>query len=131
MLKRLIFLLLNVLAVSGAMAQQQIRIQCTNQYEAPVGKITVAIAGQTTAYTVDNLGFATINVTPGDSMTITAVNHEPHTVAIASLKETGPIVLQKKFSWKDLLNPMFYIVYGGFFLLLFIVFAETGYWYPL
>lgn len=126
MFKRLIFLLLNVLTVSGAMAQQQIRIQCTNQYEAPVGKITVAIAGQTTEYNVDNLGFATINVAPADSMTITAANHEPHTVAIASLKETEPIVLEKKFSWKDLLNPMFYIVYGGFFLLLFIVFAETG-----
>ena len=126
MFKRLIFLLLNVLTVFGAMAQQQIRIQCTNQYEAPVGKITVAIAGQTTEYNVDNLGFATINVTPGDSMTITAANHEPHTLAIASLKETEPIVLEQKFTWKDLLNPMFYIVYGGFFLLLFIVFAETG-----
>ena len=126
MFKRLIFLLLNVLTVSGAMAQQQIRIQCTNQYEAAVSKITVAIAGQTTEYKTDNLGFATINLTPGDSMTIIAANHEPHSVAIASLKETGIIVLEQKFNWKDLLNPMFYIVYGGFFLLLFIVFAETG-----
>jgi membrane-associated protein len=126
MFKRLIFLLLNVLTVSGAMAQQQIKIQCTNQYEASVGKITVTIAGQTAEYNTNHLGFATINVTPADSMTISAANHEPHTVAIASLKEIEPIVLEQKFNWKDLLNPMFYIVYGGFFLLLFIVFAETG-----
>ncbi|MDL1914267.1 MAG: DedA family protein [Bergeyella sp.] len=29
-------------------------------------------------------------------------------------------------SWKDLLNPEFYIKLGGFWLVLFIVFAETG-----
>ncbi|WP_407404975.1 DedA family protein [Chryseobacterium sp.] len=29
-------------------------------------------------------------------------------------------------SWKDLLNPEFYINMGGFWLILFIVFAETG-----
>ena len=29
-------------------------------------------------------------------------------------------------SWKDLLNPEFYIQLGGFWLILFIVFAETG-----
>ncbi|MDR2205920.1 MAG: VTT domain-containing protein [Flavobacteriaceae bacterium] len=29
-------------------------------------------------------------------------------------------------SWKDLLNPEFYIKMGGFWLILFIVFAETG-----
>ena len=29
-------------------------------------------------------------------------------------------------SWKDLLNPEFYILMGGFWLILFIVFAETG-----
>jgi membrane-associated protein len=126
MFKRLIFLLLNVLAVSGAMAQQQIRIQCTNQYETPVSTIAVTIAGQTTEYATDNLGFATITITPADSLTIISPNHEAHTVAIASLKENGTITLEQKFNWKDLLNPMFYIVYGGFFLLLFIVFAETG-----
>ena len=126
MLKRLIFLLLNVLIVSAAMAQQQIRIQCTNQYETPLTTISVTIAGQTTAYTTDKLGFTTINVTPGDSMTINSANHKPYSVAIASLHETEIITLEKQFTWTDLLNPMFYIVYGGFFLLLFIVFAETG-----
>lgn len=29
-------------------------------------------------------------------------------------------------SWKDLFNPEFYIKFGGFWLILFIVFAETG-----
>ncbi|WP_124640867.1 MULTISPECIES: DedA family protein [Amniculibacterium] len=30
------------------------------------------------------------------------------------------------FQWQDLLNPEFYIKLGGFWLILFIVFAETG-----
>ena len=30
------------------------------------------------------------------------------------------------FTWKDLLNPDFYINNGGLWVLLFIVFAETG-----
>jgi membrane-associated protein len=34
--------------------------------------------------------------------------------------------LYKQFTWKDILNPMFYIKYGGLWLLLFIIFAETG-----
>ena len=34
--------------------------------------------------------------------------------------------MNKNFTWKVLLTPMFYIKYGGLWLLLFIVFAETG-----
>jgi membrane-associated protein len=48
---------------------------------------------------------------------------------IISFKDIGPahqVVLEKKFSWTDLLTPMFYILYGGLWLLLFIIFAETG-----
>lgn len=30
------------------------------------------------------------------------------------------------FQWHDLINPQFYIEYGGLWLLLFIIFAETG-----
>jgi membrane-associated protein len=126
MLKRLIFLLLNVLIVSAAVAQQQIRIQCTNQYETTLSLVSVTVAGQTTDYTTDKAGFTTITVPAGDTLTITAANHKPHSMAIASLHSTEIVVLEKDFTWKDLLNPMFYIVYGGFFLLLFIVFAETG-----
>ncbi len=30
------------------------------------------------------------------------------------------------FDWHDLINPQFYIEYGGLWLLLFVIFAETG-----
>lgn len=39
----------------------------------------------------------------------------------------GNITSMEHFeSWKDLLNPEFYIKLGGFWLILFIIFAETG-----
>lgn len=126
MIKRLLFFLLQVLLVSGSMAQQQVRIQCTNQYEAPVERITVTSAGQTTEYTTDQLGFVTITVNPADSLTISNVEHTPLTLATATLTNDLLVTLHKKFTWKDLVNPMFYIIYGGLWLLLFIVFAETG-----
>jgi membrane-associated protein len=31
-----------------------------------------------------------------------------------------------EFQWHDLINPQFYIEYGGLWLLLFVIFAETG-----
>ena len=36
------------------------------------------------------------------------------------------IQLLNSFQWHDLINPQFYIEYGGLWLLLFIIFAETG-----
>jgi membrane-associated protein len=126
MTKRLLLFLLSVLTVSISMAQQQVRIRCVNQYEAPVEEVTVISAGQTASYTTDQLGFVTITVNPADSLTISSVEHAPFTIAAASLINDKLITLHKDFTWKDLVNPMFYIIYGGLWLLLFIVFAETG-----
>jgi membrane-associated protein len=126
MTKRLISLLIFVLFVSGIMAQQQVRIQCVNQYEAPVSKITVVSGGQSLTYTTDKLGFVTIAVHPSDSLTISSSEHEALTVPTATLSNDYVATLHKNFTWKDLVNPMFYIIYGGLWLLLFIVFAETG-----
>lgn len=126
MVKRLIFLLLSVMVVSAAMAQQQVRLQFNNQYEMPVSHITVSHAGQTADYTTDKMGIVNITVNPSDSITFSSAQHEPLTIATSSLKHDDLISLHKKFTWKDLLNPMFYIIYGGLWLLLFIVFAETG-----
>jgi membrane-associated protein len=36
------------------------------------------------------------------------------------------IKLSKKWEWHDLINPQFYIEFGGLWLLLFVIFAETG-----
>lgn len=126
MVKRLIILVLNVIMVTGVMAQQQIRLRFSNQYETPLEHVTITGAGQTADYTPDKMGAATILINSSDSITISSPQHTSITRATTSLKSNELILLHKQFTWKDLLNPMFYIVYGGLWLLLFIVFAETG-----
>jgi len=127
MLKHLVILLLSVVAASAAMAQKQVRIRVTNQYETPVEMVTVNQGGQTADYTPDKMGAATITINPSaDSITFIGAKHTPYTIATAALKDDQVITLHKDFTWKDLLNPMFYIIYGGLWLLVFIVFAETG-----
>jgi membrane-associated protein len=126
MVKRLIILVLNLITVAGVMAQKQVRLQFTNQYETPVEHITIVSAGQSADYTTDKMGFTTVTLNSSDSVTIICPQHSAIKKATASLKNDTLITLHKDFTWKDLLNPMFYIVYGGLWLLLFIVFAETG-----
>ena len=126
MSRRLILLLIHVLFVSSIMAQQQVRIQCINQYETPVEHFTVVSGGQTFTYDTDPQGFATITVNPTDSITISSTEHDALTIHASALTNDYVATLHKNFTWKDLVNPMFYIIYGGLWLLLFIVFAETG-----
>jgi len=48
-------------------------------------------------------------------------------VNVSSNSNNLVITLTKKeFQWHDLINPQFYIEFGGLWLLLFVIFAETG-----
>jgi membrane-associated protein len=59
-------------------------------------------------------------------LVFTADKYESVKMSVKDIKENSIISLHKKFTWKDLFNPMFYIIYGGLWFLLFIIFAETG-----
>ena len=87
--------MLAVLTVSVTMAQQQIRIQITNQYETPVSKITVSAGGQSADYTTDIMGFTTTTANPAETITITSQYHDALTVPAGTLKENGVSTLHK------------------------------------
>lgn len=106
--------------------EEEIRIQFLNQYEETLNNITVTNAGKTTDYFADENGFFTIKVVPSDTVTVSHSGYRSISYTVASLKTQKTATLRKNFSWKDLMNPMFYIINGGLWLLLFIVFAETG-----
>lgn len=125
MKKRLIQRVVLLLVFSGVttlFAQQQVNVRVFNQYEAPADKFTVD--GVEYATTKD--GTITLAINATDSVTFAGVDYDVKRVAVADLKQGVTIELHKQFTWKDLLNPMFYIKYGGLWLLLFIIFAETG-----
>lgn len=125
MKKRLIEIVMMFIVLIGmnnAYAQKQVNVRVFNQYEAPADKFTVD--GVEYATTKDGTITLTLNAT--DSVTFAGKEYDAKKYAVADLKEGLTVELHKQFTWKDLLNPMFYIKYGGLWLLLFIIFAETG-----
>jgi len=125
MKRTLSIILFFFLAIAGH-SQDSVRLKIWDQYEAPVDKFTVTIGGKTQEYKTDPLGFATIYVNRNDSLVISGDEYKTTAIAAANLKNEDAVLVKKDFTWKDLVNPMFYIVWGGLWLLLFIVFAETG-----
>lgn len=103
-------------------AQQQVKIFVLNQYEAPVDFFKV----DGKEYRTSKDGSVLIDVPTADSAIFSAKEYPATAVSKNDIKDGANITIRKKFTWKDLVNPMFYINYGGLWLLLFIIFAETG-----
>ena len=119
---QIVLMVVMLLGISQLHAQKQVNVRVFNQYEAPADKFTVD--GVEYATTKD--GTITISINATDSVTFAGNEYDAKKYAVADLKEGITVELHKQFTWKDLLNPMFYIKYGGLWLLLFIIFAETG-----
>ncbi|MCU0335899.1 MAG: DedA family protein [Chitinophagaceae bacterium] len=114
-------LTLTLLACSGLHAQID-TLYLANQYS-PLKTVEVKINGQ--VYNADDMGMVVLS-SPAGEVVIIAEHHDTATVAASQLTSSRKVTLNKQFTWKDLLTPMFYIINGGLWLLLFIVFAETG-----
>ncbi len=112
-----------LLMCTYAYTQDTLQLKIQNQYESGVGKfklretlyetakdriVTVDTDFNTCAFSLNAEGYETLKINP------------------AKLKNGSVVVMNKHFTWKDIMNPMFYIIHGGLWLLLFIIFAETG-----
>lgn len=126
MVKRLLCILTGIIAVLAVSAQEKISVKINDQYESRIDSVLVVNGTSSTWYKSDSAGRVEITYNPADSIIFSAANHHPTEMAGPALEKDMLVTVKKKFSWKDLVNPMFYIVYGGLWLLLFIVFAETG-----
>lgn len=127
MIKRIMSAAFAIVLSSSAFGQgTEIRFQVVNQYEEALKEIVITDNGNTTAYSADDEGFFTIPLPAGDSIALNRDGYQALTAPVAALQTSRVITLTKNTSWKDFLNPMFYIINGGLWLLLFIVFAETG-----
>ena len=74
--------------------------------------------------TSDTAGAFTITGKNIDSFKLTKPGYATVIYAVDPIKNS--FLLERNFTWSDLLNPLFYIRNGGLWLILFIVFAETG-----
>lgn len=102
--------------------QTPLDVVIENQYQEPLSGKKVKVNG--VEYTTAEDGKIQLPATT-DSLFITAAGHDETHLAVKDIKE-GKVTIDRDFVWKDLLNPMFYILNGGLWLILFIVFAETG-----
>ena len=103
---------------------QQLNIILEDQYEELLSSDSVTINGS--HYKTDANGMITIDVSNITVLNITAPKHKEKTIAVKDIPADKKITVPRKFIWKDILNPEFYIQNGGLWLILFIVFAETG-----
>lgn len=124
--KGFLVLLIGLLPWFAASAQQDVRVRFLNQYEAPLKAVDISAGGAVKQYATDDDGYANINVGAEEAVQVSAEDHEGTGFVFQQLPENKTVILKKNFTWKDLLNPMFYIANGGLWLILLIVFAETG-----
>lgn len=103
-----------------------VTLRLINQYEVSVDQFSITENGKTTEVETRPDGSCTIELSGSDSIIFKAPDYKDLVVPATMLTDGNTIAMHKEFSWKDLVNPMFYIVYGGLWLLLFIIFAETG-----
>lgn len=118
------FLILISFVSVKSFAQDTIIINITNQYKQKVDFVHIKI--KNLDFYSDKSGNVTILNNHADSITVTHDGYKPKTIAFGEAVSSRQIVMDKQFSWTDLLTPMFYILSGGIWLLLFIIFAETG-----
>ncbi len=119
----LVFLLLTLIKISFA---QPIQLKVLNQYETKIEELSININGIKENLSTAKNGLLTLNKPNIDTIIFSGKNCADQKIAVKDLKNDTIITLKKSFHWKDLINPMFYIVSGGLWLLLFIIFAETG-----
>jgi len=121
------YLLFAALALSTLVTRAQptsFEGQVKDQYDDIVTDATVKSLPSGNSIVTDSVGKFFIQLQAGDSI---SVNKEGFGETVFHPeKSKSVIVIEKDFTWKDLLNPIFYIKNGGLWLLLFIVFAETG-----
>lgn len=115
-------LLLLCLLPNGSTAQSAVMV--TDQYDNPVEGALVIVRPRGDSAVTDSAGAFILSIRSGDSIVLSKDGYT--TTSFKTGKNKTAWVIQKKFGWKDLLNPLFYIKNGGLWLLLFIVFAETG-----
>ncbi len=123
-MKQFVFILLAMTSSLKLVAQDSITFGLTNQYKQNVSNAEILI--QNKSYVSDGEGNLTVPLVTSDSVTINRVGYENKTILLKDVQAGSLVELDKNFSWKDLFTPMFYILYGGLWLLLFIIFAETG-----
>jgi membrane-associated protein len=105
-------------------AQREIIIQ--NQYEGAVKEASVLLVATGDTLLTDEKGKLSLTAGATDAIRIYHSGYDTAAVSLSGIDKNNVLKVKKNFTWVDLLTPMFYIINGGLWLILFIIFAETG-----
>lgn len=123
-MKQFVFFLICVTGVLKSAAQDSVTLILNNQYKKEVQNAVISI--NNVNYISGKEGLITLPALNIDSLTINKPGYSDKIVYRKDIVNESLVVVNKEFSWTDLFTPMFYIIYGGLWLLLLIIFAETG-----
>ena len=121
---RIILLLATFFMVQSGKSQNSTTVKFKNQYKAEAKKIVVSFKGIN--YTPDDKAVLTLSLNKTDSFIVSGNDYNMQQFSLSNMAEDNIITVKKKFTWKDLLTPMFYIIFGGIWFVIFVIFAETG-----
>jgi membrane-associated protein len=123
-MKKIVLIILCFWFFQLAKSQDSVTIKFKNQYKAEAKNITVSFAGVN--YVANDKATVILPNITTNSIVIEGKDYANASFKIADADKDGIITLNKKFTWKDLLTPMFYIIFGGRWCVVFVIFAETG-----
>ena len=123
-MKKIGIILFATLLFQSAFSQDSTTIKFKNQYRADAKSIVVNFNGITKELSSKDSVRLYLNDT--DSFFVEGKNYDKTFFSKKNIVEKNIIFIHKNFTWTDLLTPMFYIIFGGIWFVLFIVFAETG-----
>ena len=102
------------------------QVKISNQYEGEISNASIMVLKTGEVATTNEHGLVTLKAALNDSIKIIKDNYDTAAIAIQNIKGQTTAVVKKNFTWKDLITPMFYIINGGLWMILLIIFAETG-----
>jgi membrane-associated protein len=123
-MQRIILLIVTFFIIQYGKSQDSITVKFKNQYKSEAKKIVVSFKGIN--YTPDDKGLLTFPVNKTDTFSVSGKDYNLQQFSLSKIEENNIITVKKKFTWKDLLTPMFYIIFGGIWFVIFVIFAETG-----
>ena len=118
--------LLFLVSISCFAQSESVLVTVRNQYESEIKNATITVLKNGDTATTNDRGLVTLKATTGDEITISKNNYDTIAITIQNVKGEVSAIAHKQFTWKDLITPMFYIINGGLWLMLLIIFAETG-----
>jgi membrane-associated protein len=124
-MKKVISVLGLVLIVNIVFAET-FKIKVQNQYGAKVEDVRLITNNVEVQLQPTSEGEISFQLVENQVAYLVAKNCDTLKIDQSKIVGKKQLELNKKFTWKDLINPMFYIKYGGLWMLLFIIFAETG-----